>query len=445
MTMYESMTRESVWKDPRKRHAAVTYHRGGPNDLLKKHQEDARLTMQQGIRGAWALAPYLFDRVADARTFHAAWNHLSANGGQTPGPDGRRYTDYDTEEVWGLCRRLEDELQRGTYEPGPERVRHIPKASGPGERPLVLQSIRDRVVQRAIVEILQPVLDPLLDKHTFGFRPHLGYLHALARAQSLAQEQGRYVWVAEDLKDAFTRVPLPRLDDLLCKLLPDDGLLDLLRRVLPSQNVKGLRQGGSLSPLMLNVYVNQLLDRPWRRRQGPVPLLRVADDLLLLCQDAAEAGCAQQTLRALLTPAGMLLKGDPADTARDLEKGEAADWLGCRLRLEQTLRFEITDRAWARLDDLLKRANTKVDAPLLAARTARQWLQQRGPCYPWSDRDEVGVRIVETARKYAFEEVPSPTALCREWKRAYFRWRALRRQVLQDVLAEQENGFFPRL
>jgi RNA-directed DNA polymerase len=438
--MYEYTIRGPVWGNDKQRRKAVTHHLGNSQDFLGRHLDDARRALGEGVRGVRALAPYLLARISDTRTLRLAWDYLAAKGGEAPGPDGRRYGDYYSDEVWGLCRCLARALRDQTYQPGPERVLLVAKASGKGQRPLVLQNIADRVVQRAIVNILQPVLDPLFDRNVLGFRPGLGRLHALARAQCIAKLQERYVWVAEDIQDAFSRVPLGRLYKVLLKLLPDDGLIDLLTRVLPSKESKVLRQGGPLSPLMLNLYLNHHLDYPWRTKQGSVPLIRVADDLLLLCRDADEACKAQKALRKRLDPAGMLLKGQPGDTAHDLGKRESVEWLGFSLRFEQWLRFEITARSWARLDDLFALAHTKADAPLRAALTVRQWLQQRGPCYPWSDQDTDCRRVVELARGHAFEELPAPSALCKEWERAYLRWRALRTQVLVEVRSEQGNG-----
>jgi hypothetical protein len=391
------------------------------------------------------VAPYLLSRIADARTLRLAWDFLAEKGGQAPGPNGHRYGDYYSEEIWGLCRCLERALRAGTYRRGPERVRWIPKASGLGQRPLVLQNIEDRVVQRAVVLVLQPLLDPLFDSRSLGYRPGRGHLHALALAQCLALRQERLVWVAEDIKDAFTNVPLSRLFDILGRLLPDDDLLVLLDRLLSGQGPRGLRQGGPLSPLMLNLYLNHFLDRPWRECQGSAPLIRLADDLLVLCRDVDEAQVAQDTLRQLLVPAGMPLKGQPEDTAHDLGRGESVDWLGYTHRKPSEITYraiavEITDRAWGRLDDQLALAHTKPDAPLRAAFVVQQWLYQRGPCYLWSDRGNVCRRVAALAHRHAFEELPSPSALRLGWWRAAVRWCELRKRVLQQVLAEQADG-----
>jgi RNA-directed DNA polymerase len=94
-------------------------------------------------------------------------------------------------------------LRAATYHSGPERISWINKASGVGQRPIVLLNIEDRVVQRAIVLILQPLLDPLFDSRSLGYMPNLGHLHALAMAEQLTVTQRRRIWVTEDIEDAF--------------------------------------------------------------------------------------------------------------------------------------------------------------------------------------------------------------------------------------------------
>jgi hypothetical protein len=263
--LYESYLRGRVPESEEERRAAVTHHQGSALDFLKRHNKDSRYAVRAGVRGVRELAPYLFKRIADARTLRLAWDYLSLQGGQASGPNGRRYRDYSSAEVWDFCRCLADVIRRGDYQPGPERIIHINKTSGHGQRPIVLLNIADRVVQRAIVLILQPVFDELFVEYSFGYRPHLGHLHALARAEHLTLSQRRRVWIAEDIKDAFPHVPLQRLLQTIEKFLPDKQLLNLLETVLPGEHLTGLRQGGSLSPLMLNWYLHYFLDHPWRR------------------------------------------------------------------------------------------------------------------------------------------------------------------------------------
>ena len=117
-----------------------------------------------------------------------AFDHLAKKGGQAPGPNGRRYKDLASAEVWDLCRCLAKSVREGTYRPGPEHVTWIEKSSGSGRRPIVVSNIEDRVVQRAMVEIIQPFLEPLFEPSSFGYRPKISHLHALAHAEHLAAQ-----------------------------------------------------------------------------------------------------------------------------------------------------------------------------------------------------------------------------------------------------------------
>ena len=105
-------------------------------------------------------------------------------------------------------------------------------------------------------------LGPIIRQGSFGSRPRRGPLRALGPARDLAIKERRRVWLVADLKDAFSNVPGLRLLPVLRKLLPAAELVDFLGGVLSPGRCPGLRQGGPLSPLMLNVYLNHFLDRP---------------------------------------------------------------------------------------------------------------------------------------------------------------------------------------
>jgi hypothetical protein len=365
--MYDWLGRGPVTEMWQKR-KAVGHHRGGPGDFRRRHEADAARASRKGVKGLVAIAPFLLKRIGDERMMWLAWNDRASSGGQAPGPNGRRYSDLSSAEVWDLCRCLAEAVREGTYRPGPERVLWVPKASGKGQRPIVLLSVEDRAVQRAAVLVLQPLLDPLFDSRSFGFRPRRGHLDALAAAELLAMSRRRWVWLTHDVKDAFTNVPVSRLLQVMAKLLPDDRLLEFFEHALPACQIKGLRQGGSLSPLVLNVYLNHFLDRPWRRDNPRLPLLRVADDLLVLCTTKKQAEHADAELRRLLVPAAMPLKETFADAVTCLREGGVTRWLGLDIaRPKRGLSMSIGDRAWSGLDTHLALAHAKPDAPLRAA------------------------------------------------------------------------------
>ncbi|QJW93130.1 reverse transcriptase domain-containing protein [Frigoriglobus tundricola] len=421
--MYEFLSRGAIVSDdPR----AVIWHRGKYAELLTRHHDDVKRVLPNGLRGLRSLAPYLLERIADASTLRVAWDDLARRGGPAPGPNGRCYTDYSSAEVWGLCRCLAQALRAGKYGPGPEQLAWIEKSSGNGTRPLVLQNIQDRVVQRGIYLILNRLLDSLFGSHSLGFRENRGPLHALALAEHLTCVQKRFVWLTADIKDAFQHVPLSRLLQVVEKLLPDTRLLDLLERVLPGYELPGLRQGGSLSPLMLNLYLHWHCDHAWQRDHPGTPLIRFADDLLGLCRTPEEAANARVRLEHYLVPAGFTLK--PAQKPISaLEAGGTADWLGFAIsKPGRGLAAGITARAWKSLEQQLALAHSKANAQSRAIEITKQWLIQRSPCYRWSDRDEVCEMVVTLAKKYAFAEVPASGKLKRYWKGAADRCRSAR-------------------
>ena len=328
-----------------------------------------------------------------------------------------RYEDLDDHEVWALMRVLGKAIRNGTYRPGPVRKCSIPKGPGRGDRILTLQNIEDRVVQRAAVEIIQPLLDPLFDNHSAGYRPQRDRCHALAQAEDYFVQQRLQVWAADDIRDAFDHVPLQRLTQVVRKYLPADDLVGLVECVLDNGTKHGLRQGGSLSPLLLNLYLHHGLDRPWRVRHRDVPLLRVADDLLLLCGTKRQAQEVHAELQNMAMSLGMPIKGSAETAIRDLKHGETVDWLGFVLRGDRTtLEVRVGEQAWYHLGEHLVLAHTMADAPLRAIAIIEGWVSQMGPCYPFEEHADTYDRIASCAHEQAFDEIPSRSELQKAWQ-----------------------------
>ena len=148
-------------------------------------------------------------------------------------------------------------------------------------------------------------------------------------------------------------------------------------------------------------------------------MVRVADDLLLLCRTQKEAKEAWDGLAALLEPANMPLKLGCESAIHDLRKGSSVDWLGFRVNKgEQGLETRIADRAWRRLEEYLILAHEKPDSPIRAAATIGGWIDQMGPCYPFVKRPRVCERLVALAAKQGFDEVPTRNVILSRWRRA---------------------------
>ena len=333
-------------------------HAGNWRDRLRRYRATAVRAVSEGPTAVAALVDTMSELVAEPWMLFAAWQYLQRHGGQAPGPDGLRYRDLDTHDVWRLLNAVSRAIRTSRYRPGPVKVVKVKKSSGSGTRPLVLSNIIDRVVQRAVVEVVQPVLDPTFSKMSFGFRPGRGRLEALAAAEAHFRA-GRSVWAADDLADAFTSIPLGRLFQQVASRLGNTDIADFIEFVAGGRGKAGVPQGGPLSPLLLNVYLDAFLDRRWPEVAAGVPLLRVADDLMLACRTRKEAARARGSLADVLLPTGMKLRPEKSELAA-MRRGEVIHWLGFRIAANRSgLRVRPGARVWVRLDRAFREAHAR--------------------------------------------------------------------------------------
>lgn len=410
----------------RPRSPLTTRHEGSASDFLDTWREDVENARSVAEMALKTLRSKLFEAISDERNLKAAFEHLDSHGGRAPGPDGRTYGDYNEDEAWELCRALRNSLRSGDYRRGLLRSVKIPKTGG-GERTLELPNIADRVVARGMAQILAPVFEPTFSDCSFGFRAGRGRMHALAAAQHVTLREERLDWVIADIRNAFHQIPHARLADVLKKQLPERVVERALETSKRDGN-RGVIQGGSLSPLLLNVYLNHFLDQPWRRDFRSAPKIRYADDILLCCRTHEEAEQAFQGLNQMLRAAGMPLKAGFANGLHNLASGVEVEWLGYRVARhsnEDRLRVQIGAHALRRLDDQLARAHERPNSPLVARETILGWLDENGPCYLDEDTNRVCREIQRMAAQHAFEEIPGTPTLLRRWRAAYERWIAL--------------------
>ena len=209
-----------------------------------------------------------------------AWKRVKANKGAA-GVDGLdiEQTAEHLKQVWPGIR---ERVLNGTYRPSPVRRVGIPKPDG-SERELGIPTVTDRLIQQALLQVLQPLLDPTFSEHSHGFRPGRRAHDAVREAQRYVQAGYRVV-VDVDLAKFFDRVNHDILIDRLRKRIPDVGVIRLVRAYLNSgimtdevvqERYQGTPQGGPLSPLLANVLLDEV-DRALERRNHR--FVRYADD-----------------------------------------------------------------------------------------------------------------------------------------------------------------------
>ncbi|MDX9976332.1 MAG: group II intron reverse transcriptase/maturase [FCB group bacterium] len=221
------------------------------------------------------------ERIADLGNLHRAMKAVQRNKG-AGGADGMT---VDELEPWFSAnwKVLQEALLTGSYEPQPVLGVEIPKPSG-GMRQLGIPTVVDRLVQQAILQVLEPLLDPTFSDASFGFRPGRSAHQALLRAQQYVGEEGRCIVVDLDLEKFFDRVNHDILMTRLVRRVTDKRLLKIVRRFLEAGMMKngvcvrreeGTPQGGPLSPLLANLLLDDL-DKELERRGHR--FCRYADD-----------------------------------------------------------------------------------------------------------------------------------------------------------------------
>jgi len=220
-------------------------------------------------------------------TLRQAYALAKENDG-APGVDGVTFEAIEEQGVEAFLEQIRDELVGRTYKPLPARRQEIPKDGGNKVRVLSIPAIRDRVVQGALKLILEPIFEADFQPGSFGYRPKKTAHEAIDRvAQAIVQEKTRVIDI--DLRSYFDNVRHDRLLAKVAKRVDDDDVMHLLKIMLKANGRYGVPQGGVVSPLLSNLYLNEV-DRMLERakeatRNGKytyIEYARFADDLVIL-------------------------------------------------------------------------------------------------------------------------------------------------------------------
>jgi len=264
----------------------------------------------------------LMDRVLARPNMLAALKRVRKNKG-SPGIDGMTVDELPDwlREHWA---RVREELLAGTYRPQPVKRQLIPKTGG-GKRALGIPTVLDRLIQQAVLQVLQPRFDPTFSKHSHGFRPGRRAHDAVREAQQYVQAGRRWV-VDVDLKSFFDRVNHDVLMGMLAKRITDKTVLGLIRRYLEAgvmangvvvERHEGTPQGGPLSPLLANVLLD-VVDKELERRGHAFS--RYADDCNVYVRSERAGHRVMRLLRRLYARLRLQVNEKKSAVARSLTR-----------------------------------------------------------------------------------------------------------------------------
>lgn len=274
----------------------------------------------------------LIDKVYAPATLELAWKKVQANKGAA-GVDGQSVERFAAKAADYLS-ELATALREDSYRPQAVKRVEIPKDDG-GRRPLGIPTVKDRIVQQAVRLVIEPIFESGFCDGSYGFRPGRGCHDALREVDRLLKDGYTHV-VDADLKAYFDTIPHERLMRRVEERISDGRLLDLIHGWLKADILHGLDrwtpvagspQGAVISPLLANIYLDPL-DR--LMAEHGYPMVRYADDFVILTRSHAEAEAALALVKEWTAANGLTLHPDKTRIANCRKKGNGFEFLGYR-------------------------------------------------------------------------------------------------------------------
>ena len=340
--MNESASKESAVPERAKQGSSESASAGAWLDR-SIWSERMLAALDNGVQGGKWFS--LIDKVYRRQTLEGAWQHVRRNRGAA-GVDGqsiKRFAARETEYLGELAQALKD----GSYRAQAVRRVEIPKGQGK-MRPLGIPTVKDRIVQMAVKQVIEPIFEHEFEPMSYGFRPGRSSKEALREVDALIKAGYTHV-VDADLEAYFDTIPHTRLMERIEERISDGRVLALLGQWLQQDIVKdasrwkatgGTPQGAVISPLLANIYLHPL---DQRMKQSGYRMVRYADDFVILCQSAEAAQQALEEVRVWVQAHGLTLHPDKTHVGDCSQVGQGFEFLGYR--------FEAGER-WVRKKSL---------------------------------------------------------------------------------------------
>jgi len=322
----------------------------GSDVLAKDRQEPEDLWQRYGAkRGVWTLKMLealeqgvkgnkwfsLMDKVCRLDVLAMAAEKVVSNAGGCGVDNMTVHTFQKTSQDRLLA--VNKQLKEGCYQPLVIKRKWIPKSFGSGERPLGIPAVVDRVVQTALKMVIEPIFEKEFAPRSYGFRPGRGCKHALREVDNLWKAERNFI-VDIDIKGYFDSIPQDKLMEKVKERIADGRVLKLIEAYLKQKVMDGLEewqpdagtpQGGVISPLLANIYLNDL---DWIMEGRGLPMVRYADDMVILCQSKEGAEEALRVIQKWMTEAGLTLHPEKTRIVDMTEKGAYLEFLGYQFK-----------------------------------------------------------------------------------------------------------------
>lgn len=301
-------------------------------------------------RGKWYS---LYDKIYSMVNLEEACERVISNDGK-PGIDSVTISRYDSHRLHNL-KRQQTELRDEIYKPKAIRRVYIPKPGTFEKRPLGIPTVRDRIVQTALKNVIEPIFDVDFSTRSFGFRKGLGCKDALRTVMTELRDERMFI-VDADIKSYFDEIDHDILMKLVEKKISDKKILKLIRMFLKQGVMEDMKyydvesgspQGGVISPLLANIFLDPL-DK-LLEKQG-LHLIRYADDFVIMCKSQEEADNALTTVSDWMTENKLRLHPQKTRIVDMTKKGSYFEFLG--YHFERTKRGRIS--WWPRASSLMK-------------------------------------------------------------------------------------------
>ncbi len=410
--------------------------RGCPQRDSAEHEGYAEV--RRSFRSIWkerdSAQPELLERILDRENLNRAFKRVKARKGAA-GIDGMTVEEA-LPHIRENRKELLERIYRGKYTPSPVRRVEIPKPDG-GIRKLGIPTVIDRTIQQAIAQQLTPIYEPLFADGSYGYRPGRSAKDAISKVKEYAEQGYRYA-VTLDLSRYFDTLNHERLLNILRRDVKDERVIQLIKRYLKSgvmedgivmATEEGSPQGGNLSPLLANIYLNEF-DQEYKKRG--VPCIRYADDIVLLAKSKRASERLLETSTTYLEEKLKLKVNKDKSRAVSVFAIRNFKFLGFALgRNGKGIYVRVHPKSWkkfkARLKELSSRRSVQSIRPSLAKirEYARGWLNYYGVADMKKPIDDMNSWLYHRIRM----------CIWKQWKKPRTKLRNLRKLGVPEGLA----------